>query len=110
MLLIRATCGGHKTDTSETTRAIIGDTISPANWVLQATKMRRLQNPICRRNRVADDRACTRVTPHGKEGVDGSSPSEGSGLLPAQRPVPLSVGATIGDCDVHRTSKAWTSA
>ena len=35
---------------------------------------------ICRRNRVADDRACTRVTPrnlHGKEGVDGSSPSEG---------------------------------
>ena len=37
---------------------------------------------ICRRNRVADDRACTRVTPrnlHGKEGVDGSSPSEGFG-------------------------------
>jgi hypothetical protein len=35
---------------------------------------------ICRRNCVASDRACTRVTPrnlHGKEGVDGSSPSEG---------------------------------
>ena len=35
----------------------------------------------CRRNRVASDRVCTRVTPqnlHGKEGVDGSSPSEGS--------------------------------
>src|SRR4030095_3551497 len=38
-------------------------------------------SPICRRNCVASDRACTRVTPrnlHGKEGVDGSSPSEGS--------------------------------
>ena len=37
--------------------------------------------PICRQNCVASDRACTRVTPpnlHGKEGVDGSSPSEGS--------------------------------
>jgi hypothetical protein len=37
-------------------------------------------SPICRRNRVASDRACTRVTLrnlNGKEGVDGSSPSEG---------------------------------
>jgi hypothetical protein len=36
--------------------------------------------PICSKNCVASDRACTRVTPgnlHGKEGVDGSSPSEG---------------------------------
>jgi hypothetical protein len=36
---------------------------------------------ICRRKCVARDRACTRVTPrnlHGKEGIDGSSPSEGS--------------------------------
>jgi hypothetical protein len=35
---------------------------------------------ICRRNCVASDRACTRVTLqnlHGKEAVDGSSPSEG---------------------------------
>jgi hypothetical protein len=35
---------------------------------------------ICRKKRVASDRACTRVMPrnlHGKEGVDGSSPSEG---------------------------------
>ncbi len=35
---------------------------------------------ICRKNCVADDRACTRVTPrnlHGKEGVGGSSPPEG---------------------------------
>jgi hypothetical protein len=36
--------------------------------------------PICRRNRVADDLACTRVTLrnlHGKEAVPGSSPGEG---------------------------------
>jgi hypothetical protein len=36
--------------------------------------------PICSRNCAADDRACTRVMLpnfHGKEGVDGSSPSEG---------------------------------
>src|SRR5215211_5908205 len=37
-------------------------------------------SPICRRNCVADDRACTRVTPqnlHGKEAVPGSSPGGG---------------------------------
>ena len=42
--------------------------------------------PICRRKRVASDRGCTRVTRgnlHGKEGVDGSSPSEGSLKRPA---------------------------
>jgi hypothetical protein len=33
---------------------------------------------------------------HGKEGVDGSSPSEGFRLLPAQRPVPLSISASTG--------------
>ena len=36
---------------------------------------------ICRTNVLADDRACTPVPPqhlHGKKGVDGSSPSEGS--------------------------------
>src|SRR6266508_3617577 len=41
--------------------------------------------PICRRKCVASDRACTRVTLpnlHGKEGVDGSSPSEGSAKAP----------------------------
>src|SRR6266545_714750 len=41
---------------------------------------------ICRRNCVASDRACTRVTPrnlHGKEGADGSSPSEGLDKVPA---------------------------
>jgi hypothetical protein len=40
---------------------------------------------ICRRNCAASDRACTRVTRlilHGKEGVDGSSPSEGSAKAP----------------------------
>jgi hypothetical protein len=42
--------------------------------------------PICRKNCVASDRACTRVTLrnlHGKEGVDGSSPSEGLHKCPA---------------------------
>jgi hypothetical protein len=42
--------------------------------------------PICRRNCVASDRACPRVTLpnfHGKEGVDGSSPSEGLYKSPA---------------------------
>ncbi len=40
---------------------------------------------ISRRNCAEDDRACTRVTRrnlHGKEGVDGSSPSEGSAKSP----------------------------
>jgi hypothetical protein len=43
---------------------------------------------ICRRNYAASDRACTRVTLrnlHGKEGVDGSSPSEGFRKRPAYR-------------------------
>ena len=41
---------------------------------------------ICRKKYVASDRACTRVTLqnfHGKEGVDGSSPSEGLINVPA---------------------------
>ena len=41
---------------------------------------------ICRTNVSANDRACTRLPPqnlHGKEGVDGSSPSEGFGKKPA---------------------------
>src|SRR6266540_4879579 len=40
---------------------------------------------ICRRKCVASDRVCPRVTLrnlHGKEGVDGSSPSEGSAKAP----------------------------
>jgi len=40
---------------------------------------------ICRKNCVANDRACTRVTLlnfHGKEGVSGSSPEEGSTKAP----------------------------
>jgi len=39
------------------------------------------ERPICRTNVSANDRACTPLPPqnfHGKEGVDGSSPSEGS--------------------------------
>ena len=49
------------------------------------------ERPICRTNMAADARACTRVPPqnlHGKEGVDGSSPSEGliTGLRRAPTP------------------------
>jgi hypothetical protein len=57
---------------------------------------------ICRRNCVASDRGCTRVT--GKEGVDGSSPSEGSAELAANRLVSLAVSTTIQRRDVHQTS------
>jgi hypothetical protein len=46
----------------------------------------------------------------GKEGVDGSSPSEGFRFPPAQTLFPLSLSVTMGGCGVHRTSKAWTSA
>ena len=59
-----------KTDTSETTRA----------RRLAAHLRRHETSEICRRNCVASDRACTRVTAqnlHGKEGVNGSSPLEG---------------------------------
>src|ERR687891_545797 len=48
-----------------------------------------INSPICRRNCVATDRACTRVTHrnlHGKEGVDGSSPS---GALQKRRKLAL---------------------
>jgi hypothetical protein len=46
-----------------------------------ATHLQRPDQPNLQEKRVANDRACTRVTVrnlHGKEGVDGSSPSEGS--------------------------------
>jgi hypothetical protein len=47
---------------------------------------------------------------HGKEGVDGSSPSEGFGILPAQSPFPLSEVAPLTSSSVHRASTAWTSS
>jgi hypothetical protein len=58
-------------------------------------------SPICRRNCVASDRPCTRVTPrnlHGKEGVIGSSPIEGSARRAANRCclVRLAPGPTCG--------------
>ena len=46
----------------------------------------RLEAVICRKNVIASARPCTPVPPgnlHGKEGVDGSSPSEGFAVLPA---------------------------
>jgi hypothetical protein len=67
---------GHKTDTSET------DTRDASRRIRTAGN-----GLISRQNRVASDRACTRVTPgnlHGKEGVDGSSPSEGLHKAPAK--------------------------
>jgi hypothetical protein len=46
----------------------------------------------------------------GKEGVDGSSPSEGFDILPAQLPFLLPRLAADGVFDVHSASTAWTSA
>jgi hypothetical protein len=73
--------------------------------------------PICRRIRVADDPACTRVTLrnlHGKEGVDGSSPSEGFAERPANwrfsSPSRATRGYVAGTCLVlatHRDSPFW---
>jgi len=67
------TQNGHiRNDTPDASRRILGGSVGP----------------ICRENRVARDRACTCVTLrnlHGKEGVDGSSPSEGSAKAPHTR-------------------------
>jgi hypothetical protein len=56
------------------------------------------QQLICRTNVLADDRACPRLPPqnlHGKEGVDGSSPSEGLQLNPANGHFMLPVVANL---------------
>src|SRR5215831_6996235 len=45
----------------------------------------------------------------GKEGVDGSSPSEGFSFLPAQRRFMFSCWATTCCLGVHRASTRWTS-
>ena len=47
---------------------------------------------------------------HGKEGVDGSSPSEGFGFFPAQPLFALSRLRSVGSSSVHRASTAWTSS
>jgi hypothetical protein len=44
------------------------------------------------------------VSRKGKEGVDGSSPSEGFRLLPAQRRISLSSSAASSPISVHRAS------
>jgi hypothetical protein len=46
---------------------------------------------------------------HGKEGVDGSSPSEGFEVFPGQRGVSFADRATDGVSNVHAASTAWTS-
>jgi hypothetical protein len=43
---------------------------------------------------------------HGKEGVDGSSPSEGSEKIAANQVLLLALVATDSDLDVHRASTA----
>jgi hypothetical protein len=41
---------------------------------------------------------------HGKEGVDGSSPSEGFAKVAAYRPLPFAIQTMNWMLDVHRTS------
>jgi hypothetical protein len=56
---------------------------------------------------IATDRACTRVPLpnfHGKEGVDGSSPSEGFAKVAAYRQLPFAIRTMNRMRDVHRTS------
>ena len=65
-----------------------------------------LIRPICRKNCVASDRACTPVTPgnlHGKEGVDGSSPSEGSAKAPQNGAFCLT-----GSCTTSSVQWVWS--
>src|SRR5262249_34376654 len=47
------------------------------------------ERPIYATNESANDRACPRVTLYGKEGVDGSSPSEGFKKCPLMTPFRL---------------------
>jgi hypothetical protein len=52
----------------------------------------RAEGPFCGRNVIASARACTPLPPqnfHGKEGVDGSSPSEGFAKAPQMGPFRL---------------------
>jgi hypothetical protein len=43
-------------------------------------------------------------SPNGKEGVDGSSPSEGFAKVAAYRPLPFAIRTMNWMLDVHRTS------
>jgi len=53
---------------------------------------------VCSKNVTADDRACTPIPPqNGKEGVDGSSPSEGSAKFLLISPFRLPVGVENSD-------------
>jgi hypothetical protein len=63
-------------------------------------------DPICRKNCAASDRECTRVTLlnlHGKEGVNGSSPLEGSAKAPEIGA--FSFGST---CGLSNVSQVWS--
>src|SRR6266702_1847074 len=65
-----------------------------------------VQRPKGRKEAKTDAVGCDRppATFHGKEGVDGSSPSEGFRFLPAQVLVPFSGSATNSRFDVHPAS------
>ena len=49
---------------------------------------------------------CAQLPIDGKEGVDGSSPSEGFVKAPAYRLLPLAGQTTVRSGDVHETSTA----
>ncbi len=62
------------------------------------------KGPVCRENVIASARPCPPVPPtnlHGKEGVDGSSPSEGFSKRPAYRGSLLSVPALASRWRTH---------
>jgi hypothetical protein len=62
--------------------------------------------PICRRNVIASARPCPPVPPgnlHGKEGVDGSSPSEGSAKAPH-----IGAFSVEGTCTISSVQWVWS--
>src|ERR671918_2643016 len=66
----------------------------------------RREAAICRTNVVASARACTRLPPqnlHGKEGVDGSSPSEGSAKAPQ-----TGAFSFAGTCTISNVRWIWS--
>jgi hypothetical protein len=58
---------------------------------------------------TSENRCCGLRRVDGKEGVDGSSPSEGFQFVPAQKRFLLSDSAPLDVSGVHAASTAWTS-
>jgi hypothetical protein len=63
-------------------------------------------NPMAPRTAQTGENRCRGT---GKEGVDGSSPSEGFQFVPAQKRFLLSDSAPLDVSGVHAASTAWTS-